>query len=243
MNLIQNVLSILDIMQECLAQPEAEPPSNAPSSYTGPSPYGRTSVDSTLSDITLASTARRAINIALTQKHRVLNMRLSPLREVEDDLRKRLGAADPEFTFANGEDGVLNGVTGAVPHKSRGEFGVRGWIGALGLPTGTRKSDDAPMSVDEPTEILATLRDDIISLWEDAEVRELLRANGVRIEDRPGLSVVLFLALPWLTCSVQFLVRHCPHYQQDVRPVGQRRGASAAPHPRRPRMAHQVRKQ
>jgi hypothetical protein len=43
------------------------------------------------------------------------------------------------------------------------------------------------MDVDEPTEILATLRDDIISLWDDIDVRDLLRVRGVRIEDRPGL--------------------------------------------------------
>jgi hypothetical protein len=38
--------------------------------------------------------------------------------------------------------------------------------------------------------MLATLRDDIISLWEDPDVCDPLQVKGVRIEDRPGLCVV-----------------------------------------------------
>ncbi|KAJ6559858.1 guanine nucleotide binding protein, alpha subunit [Mycena capillaripes] len=177
LNLIQNVVTILDVMQDRLTVIDSPTDSN----FT-PSPYGRTSVDSTLSDST---SGRPSQSISLTQKHRILNLRLSPLRQVGDDLRRRLGAADPEFTFANGTDGAMNGLPDEGTRKSSREFGVRGWIGALGLATNGRKSDE-PMPIDEPTEILATLRDDIISLWEDADVRELLRTKGLRIEDRPG---------------------------------------------------------
>ncbi|KAJ6528245.1 G-protein alpha subunit [Mycena vulgaris] len=180
LNLIQNVLSILDVMQDRSAVPDQPPTDN---SFTS-SPYGRTSIDSTLSDFTLASSGR-AVSVSLSQKHHLLHLRLSPLREVEDDLRRRLGGSDPEFASANGGDGAMNGPPGNR-HKSVREFGVRGWIEALGFPTnGAGKSDD-PMAVDEPTEILATVRDDIMALWEDAELRQLLRARGLRIEDQPG---------------------------------------------------------
>ncbi|KAJ7028973.1 G-protein alpha subunit [Mycena alexandri] len=189
LNLIQNIVTILDVMQDRLAVMDSEPVS--PSISSGLSSFspadGRASIDSTVSELTLATNGRSA-NIIFTQKHRVLNLRLSPLREVGDDLRRRLGAADPEFTFANGDDGAMNGlsdIADAGLRKSSREFGVRGWIGALGFPA-TAKKPDEPMLVDEPTEILATLRDDIISLWEDLEVRELLRIKGVRVEDRPG---------------------------------------------------------
>jgi guanine nucleotide-binding protein subunit alpha len=187
LNLIQNVITILDVMHDRLAL--LDTPTNSPGAlFTPPSwAAGRTSVDSTVSDITLSMSGRTSANIVLTQKHRLLNLRLSPLREVGDDLRRRLGAADPEFTFANGSDGAMNGVAEHGPRKTSREFGVRGWIGALGLPTGGSKKSDEPMDVDEPTEILATLRDDIISLWDDIDVRDLLRVRGVRIEDRPGL--------------------------------------------------------
>ncbi|KAJ7458957.1 G-protein alpha subunit [Mycena latifolia] len=183
LNLIQNVLTLLDVMQDRLALPDPPLGSGGPSTFTPPLPaYGRGSIDSTLSEITLGSSGRSVI---LTQKHRVLNLRLSPLRQVEEDLRRRLGAVDPEFTFANGDDGAMNGLPGER-RKSGREFGVRGWIGALGLPMSGAKKPEEPMSVDEPTEILATVCDDIISLWEDPEIRELLRARGLRIEDRPG---------------------------------------------------------
>ncbi|KAJ7894161.1 guanine nucleotide-binding protein alpha subunit [Mycena olivaceomarginata] len=184
LNLIQNVLVILDLMQDHLAVLDSPTDSTASGSFT-PSPYGRTSIDSTLSDISVA-TERSPASISLTQKHRVLNLRLSPLREVGDDLRRRLGASDPEFTFANGTDGAMNGVLDESSRKSSREFGVRGWIGALGLPSNGAKKADEPMPVDEATEILATLRDDIISLWEDPDVRDLLKVKNARIEDRPG---------------------------------------------------------
>ncbi|KAJ7154911.1 guanine nucleotide binding protein, alpha subunit, partial [Mycena crocata] len=195
LNLIQNVLCILDVMQEALATlPGTPPEGTAPSSFTAPAPSSRASIDSTLSEMTSTATP-----VALTQKHRLLSMRLSPLREVEDDLRRRLGATDPEFTFANSGDGVLGPAShsdyaagdeyGPPQRKASREFGVRGWIGALGLPTLGGKNDGKKgqeEEVDEATEILATLRNEIVSLWEDREVRELLRVRRVRVEDRPG---------------------------------------------------------
>ncbi|KAJ6477821.1 guanine nucleotide-binding protein alpha subunit [Mycena vitilis] len=174
LNLIQNVITILDVLQARLAAMDS--PTDSASSY------GRASMDST-SD-TLEHT------VVLTQSHRLLNLRLSPLREVGEDLRRRLGAADPEFTFANGSDGTMNVLPeeGPVRTPSR-EFGVRGWIDALGLPIhSTKKSADfnEPMAIDEPTEILATVRDDIIALWADPDVRALLHTTGMRVEDTPG---------------------------------------------------------
>ncbi|KAJ6482224.1 guanine nucleotide-binding protein alpha subunit [Mycena vitilis] len=174
LNLIQNVVTILDVMQDRLAALDS------PTETTPSSSYGRASIDS---DITLA--APRVSPAVLTQRHRLLNLRLSPLREVGDDLRRRLGAADPEFTFANGADGALRAPEEGVVRKPSREFGVRGWIGALGLPIDGTKKRDEP-TVDVPTEILATVRDDIIALWADPDVRALLRAEGVRVEDSPG---------------------------------------------------------
>ncbi|KAK7045075.1 guanine nucleotide-binding protein alpha-4 subunit [Favolaschia claudopus] len=211
LNLIHNVLTILDLMQDSLTaldspQPQQSPSpsaSSTPSATSSSSPWGRVSVDSTVSSITLAAgtSAPAAPTVPLTQKHRLLNLRLSPLREVADDLRRRLGASDdPEFSnfsfhtsdaapSPSADVGVLGGGGGGdLPPKQRSEFGVRGWIGALGLPSpggGAKKTDEA-MSVDKATEILATLREDVVSLWEDPDVRELLKARGVRIEDRPG---------------------------------------------------------
>ncbi|KAJ6615783.1 guanine nucleotide binding protein, alpha subunit [Mycena sp. CBHHK59/15] len=186
LNLVQNVLTVLEVLQDHLAQPDTTPPASGSSpgsigSTSSPRiPYGRASFESTFSDLNASLVP--ASSVVLSQKHRVLNLRLSPLREVGDDLRRRLGAADPEFTFANGEDRITNG--GDARRASAHEFGVRGWIGALGLAS--RPKADEPEEADGATEILATLREDIISLWTDPEVRDLLRLRGVRVEDGPG---------------------------------------------------------
>ncbi|KAF7340277.1 hypothetical protein MVEN_01946700 [Mycena venus] len=97
--------------------------------------------------------------------------------------------------------------TTSTPSRAspRASFGVLGWIGAPGLQSGGgAKKSDEPLPVDEATEILATLRDDIISLWEDPGVCDLLlQVKGVRIKDRPGLCVMQLKAL--LTFSHSFL--------------------------------------
>ncbi|KAJ7061291.1 G-protein alpha subunit [Mycena amicta] len=214
LNLVQNVLTLLDVIQERLAIVPNASDSTAsltlaqspPSSYTpSPSPLPhanpRGSLDSTISDIAFlsSSASAAALCVALTQKHRVLLLRLSPLRKVAEDLRNRLGLG-AGVDFSNGEDdvtsggghGVLDGHDqDHVGAKRKAEFAVRGWISALGLPNGSRKSVDIDnTSSDSPTdstsEILFSLRDDILALWEDMDVRALLRATGVRIEDRAG---------------------------------------------------------
>jgi guanine nucleotide-binding protein subunit alpha len=86
-------------------------------------------------------------------------------------------------------------MNGVGRRKSVREFGVRGWIGALGLPVNsTRASAESPKDDedDEPTEILSTLGEDIAALWEDLDIRDLLTRRGVRVEDQPGLSAPFF---------------------------------------------------
>ncbi|KAF7296871.1 Guanine nucleotide-binding protein alpha-4 subunit [Mycena indigotica] len=188
LNLVQNVLTILDVLQERLSLPEAtEVPtgSSPPSSF----PTGsRTSFDSTISDITTAPPALSpaAAKVQLSQKHRILLLRLSPLRKVAEDLRRVLGAG---ADFSNADDaahgyGVLDDTGPAQPKRK--EFAVRGWISALGLKgeDENRPVPDSP--TDSTSEVLSSLRDDILALWEDTDVRALLRAADVRIEDRAG---------------------------------------------------------
>lgn len=39
----------------------------------------------------------------------------------------------------------------------------------------------------DPTGVMAACRDDVISLWQDPAVRDVLRKHNVRLEDGPGL--------------------------------------------------------
>jgi hypothetical protein len=80
-----------------------------------------------------AAGERSPADIVLTQKHCLLNLRLSPLREIGDNYRHCLGAADPEFTLTNGAGGALSGVLDEYSPTcgSVHEFGVHGeaWLG------------------------------------------------------------------------------------------------------------------
>ncbi|KAF7300041.1 Guanine nucleotide-binding protein alpha-4 subunit [Mycena kentingensis (nom. inval.)] len=196
LNLIQNVLTILDLIQDRVgasASTESRPsthtssPTPLPSSPT----LGRTSIDSTASEFTLSSslssTRGAASKITLSQKHRVLHLRLSPLRKVAEDLRRQLGAE------SDGEGGIApyaaeHGVLDEHPmgKRTKTEFAVRGWISALGLRSGEYGNESPSSPTDSTSEILFSLREDIIQLWEDADVRALLRATNLRIEDRAG---------------------------------------------------------
>ena len=44
-----------------------------------------------------------------------------------------------------------------------------------------------PTASDEPTVVLNQARGDIIALWNDPMVREILKRRRIRLEDQPGL--------------------------------------------------------
>ena len=58
--------------------------------------------------------------------------------------------------------------------------------------TGTRRVSGRPgtadnRSRDDPTTVLAACKDDIVLLWGDPVVRDVLTRHNVRLEDSPGL--------------------------------------------------------
>lgn len=54
-------------------------------------------------------------------------------------------------------------------------------------PQSPNRPGTSSSAKNDPTQILEASKDDIISLWEDAEVREILAARGVRINEISGL--------------------------------------------------------
>ncbi|KAJ7186121.1 guanine nucleotide-binding protein alpha subunit [Mycena filopes] len=184
LNLIQNVVTILDALAPFLDSPGSMPTSEHP----------RTSLDSHLP----TNADGNANGIALGQTHRLLHMRLSPLREVGDDLRRRLGGDNPpEFANSLSTSSPLSSSalpslaldTEEAPRPQQREFGVRGWIGALGLASPANSKSqlgEGEEDVDSATQILASLAPDIAALWADDGVRALLGREGVRVEDWAG---------------------------------------------------------
>lgn len=54
--------------------------------------------------------------------------------------------------------------------------------------TGSRPgTSDGTRNRDDPTAVLAACKEDIVTLWQDPVVKEILRKHNVRLEDSPGL--------------------------------------------------------
>ncbi|TFK34970.1 G-protein alpha subunit [Crucibulum laeve] len=156
------------------------------------------------------STQTSLVDTPLTNHHQLLKLRLGPLRHIELDLRRRLGAGAEE-DYGSSTDtsiGVLGTVTitrkALVSKCSGSEFGVRRWKDALDngrQPTGrgqvrVRSSelghDTEPgggvgrLGGDEATEVIASCREDMKTLWMDVAVRGVLKKRKMRLEDSAG---------------------------------------------------------
>lgn len=128
------------------------------------------------------------ISMTLTDKHHKLKLRLEPLRLVEADLKRFLGAgteeiqsALPEDMIATPFDAITHRPTSPSPRRT-GEFVVRSWKEVLDRPA-TPKSDPS----DQATSIIASCKHDMMELWTDDAVRSVLRKRNVRMEESAGL--------------------------------------------------------
>jgi hypothetical protein len=157
---------------------------------------------STLLDLigeALADSSFEMPHFPLTEKHRLLRLRLTPLRGVQQDLQRRLGAAAIEESSNPGSGGVL-------PRPS--EFAIRsrdGWRSALerfrgrpaaGVQESARAADARVRKAAEVTEVVVGCAEDMKALWEDGAVQEMLRRKKIRMEEEPGLYVITSSSLP-----------------------------------------------
>lgn len=110
-----------------------------------------------------------------------MRMRLSALIPIEEQLTKKLlpeaneKVQDVCVRAGSGWKGVLASIsanTQPAPAAQR-------------APSRPGTSDGR--SKDDPTTVLAQCRDDIVALWEDAVVKDVLKKHNVRLQDMPGL--------------------------------------------------------
>ncbi|KAJ7865298.1 G-protein alpha subunit-domain-containing protein [Mycena olivaceomarginata] len=138
LNLIQNVLTILDLMHGRTA---ASSPSTPCERKRRPAEPVRHRLDVLGPLCRHCRCTRSPADIVLTQKHHLLHLRLSPLREVSDDLhRPRVHLRQRRRQRAERRSRPV------LPHVQvpAHEFGVCSWISALGLQSGggTKKSNE-----------------------------------------------------------------------------------------------------
>jgi hypothetical protein len=134
--------------------------------------------------------------IHFTDKHHLLKLRLGPLRRVEEDLKRRLGAGCEELQATDAPMRATPFDTDFVPDLSPTrrprEFVVRCWKDAFRSqprrsPSSERTSGKERSEVDEATGVIAGCKDYMKALWDDSTVQSMLRRRNIRLQDTAGL--------------------------------------------------------
>ncbi|KAJ6463512.1 guanine nucleotide binding protein, alpha subunit [Mycena sanguinolenta] len=222
LNLVRNVNDILDILgrEMAAANPDTLPVASS-SKITIPATAIPTSTSSSPSASPLSSdeefedtppspsAARRqsatvgspvqsnAPPLKFKDKHRLLRLRLAPLRRVQSDLETRLGAAATELYTSNTNSAAPFDSPSLSSSKRQNEFSIHstnGWKTALERFRAARRRSGEDSGVlrkvrdmeEEVLDVIAGCREDIRSVWEDRVVREMLSRRKARIEDSAG---------------------------------------------------------
>ncbi|KAJ7835955.1 guanine nucleotide binding protein, alpha subunit [Mycena olivaceomarginata] len=221
LNLVRNMNDILDILgrEMAAANPEALPvastkmtqPTAIPTSTSSSPSSSPLSSDSEFEEPPPSPSATRRQSATIgspianglpllkfKDKHRLLRLRLAPLRRVQSDLEARLGAAATELYTTNTNSAAPFDSGSSTTSKPREkEFSIHstnGWKTALERFRAARRRSGEDSGVlrkvrdmeDEVLDVIAGCRDDMRSIWEDRVVREMLSRRKVRIEDSAG---------------------------------------------------------
>ena len=113
----------------------------------------------------------------LTDAHRRLRMRLSPLISMEENLNKKLFPypPDPKEISVRGGTNWKSYLARVVKEKEQ--------------KPGRPRSSQGTVPQEEGTHILITFKEDIIALWSDPVVHRVLKRRSCNIRDMPGLCV------------------------------------------------------
>ncbi|KAG6812553.1 hypothetical protein H0H92_002322 [Tricholoma furcatifolium] len=131
----------------------------------------------------------------LSPEHLKLKMRLLPIQQVEENLLRKMRPA----SHAELEQAHLSSVTNLPQASRRGvannELALNSltpWKSAFNklLASSNRGSlDSEEIDFDDPNDpgvILSACKDDIIALWTDAAIQEMLSAKKMRLQDMGG---------------------------------------------------------
>ncbi|KAF8639165.1 hypothetical protein AX17_001652 [Amanita inopinata Kibby_2008] len=126
--------------------------------------------------------------VKLTDWHQLLIIRLAPLRGVEVELKKRLGAGDlaqpiRRLLRATPFDGPPTQIENDTNHPVQ-EFSVRSWQDIL--DPGVQSLQTQSTEPDTVTATIAGCKDDMKALWVDKAVRLALHRRRIRLPDSAG---------------------------------------------------------
>lgn len=177
LNLIRNIVDVLDVLLREMSMSDGERRS-ASALY--------------ISDSDWEPSSHTPV-YRFTDKHRLLKLRLAPLRRVQTDLEKRLGPGSQEIYSCHPLPSEHD--AGQVHPREFGIISRNGWKSALEKLQLVHKDGAIPEPVlrrreeekYEITDILVGCREDMKSLWDDTEVRQILKDRKAHIEDSPGL--------------------------------------------------------
>ncbi|KAI3604173.1 putative g-protein alpha subunit [Moniliophthora roreri] len=182
-NLVRNVNAIMDILSR-----EMSAAAFSPSDYVGSS-------DDSSEDVPDGRPL-----LKFKEKHRLLKLRLGPLRRIQTDLECRLGASAVEPHSTPGSTAAPFGDPPEdASQRHPNEFCINssnGWKTALEKVKVTMRPGRADINSgslrkirsvdDEISEVIAGCRDDMKAIWEDPTIREMLNRSKLRMEDSPG---------------------------------------------------------
>lgn len=122
--------------------------------------------------------------LSLNPSHLLLRKRLGPLRDVERDLRQRLGAATVED---RGQYGRRDDTGGAEVFIFKREYAVTRLQDILGTNgQGLVQVSSKDGERDSSTEVIARCADDIMALWKDTAVRAMIVKRKMKLPDSTG---------------------------------------------------------
>jgi guanine nucleotide-binding protein subunit alpha len=162
LNIIRSIILILEIM-------EAEMSGNVPlDDDEAPRRFSDSAAD------------------VFTDKHRMLLIRLAPLRGVEADLKRRLGAGAEPIHPSQPMAATPFDDPMPIPLPKRApEFFVRSWTDAID-PSHLQAGSSSHADLDSSTITLMTCKDDMHALWSDPAVQLALDRRKVRLADTAG---------------------------------------------------------
>ncbi|KAG6811071.1 hypothetical protein H0H92_009131 [Tricholoma furcatifolium] len=186
LNLIRSIITIVDNLQaEIDGEPVRQMPIPRPllAHQDAANVKPRESLDSEFVDVVETTVLEP---VQLLEKHHLLQRRLGPLRRIENELKRRLGAGTEEVVGGGG--GVLGEDTTTKRVK---EFGVRGWKQVLSAINGNTENgqyaiQDKAEAADDATEVIAECSQDMKELWSDPLVHQVLKRRRIRMEDSAG---------------------------------------------------------